>query len=128
MTEDSDPGTFGRYREVPVEHLAPELKAAYEFLGMRGHLPGPSKIWLANPRLLQTITPTGAYFQTESTLTKAEIEIATNLINGKWHAAYSNSEHEQIGQVAGGLAPHKVQALDRRVTNVFRRPAPTGRL
>ena len=23
----------------------------------------------------------------------------------------SNSEHEQIGQVAGGLAPHKVQAL-----------------
>jgi hypothetical protein len=30
------------------------------------HLPGPSKIWLANPRLLQTITPTGAYFQTES--------------------------------------------------------------
>jgi 4-carboxymuconolactone decarboxylase len=78
---------------------------------MRGHLPGPSKSWLANPRLLQTITPTGAYFQTESTLTKAEIEIATNLINGKWHAAYSNSEHEQIGQVAGGLAPQKVQAL-----------------
>jgi 4-carboxymuconolactone decarboxylase len=114
MTENSDFGTFGRYREVPVEHLAPELKAAYEFpLGMRGHLPGPSKIWLGNPRLLQTITPTGAYFQTESTLTKAEIEIeiATNLINGKWHAAYSNSEHEQIGHVAGGLAPHKVQTL-----------------
>ena len=112
MTENSDSGTFGRYQEVPVEHLAPEMKAAYEFtLGMRDHLPGPSKIWLANPRLLQTITPTGAYFQTESTLTKAEIEIATNLINGKWHAAYSNSEHEQIGQVAGGLAPLKVQAL-----------------
>jgi hypothetical protein len=38
------------------------MKAAYEFtLGMRGHLPGPSKIWLANPKLLQTITPTGAY-------------------------------------------------------------------
>jgi len=62
-------------------------------------------------KLLQNITPTGAYFETESTLTKAEIEIATNLINGKWHAAYSNSEHEQIGQVAGGLAPQKVQAL-----------------
>ena len=111
MTENSDSGTFGRYREVPVDQLAPEMKAAYEFtLGMRGHLPGPSKIWLANPRLLQTITPTGAYFQTESTLTKAEIEIATNLINGKWHAAYSNAEHEQIGQ-ARGLAPQKVQAL-----------------
>src|ERR1700720_3405127 len=111
MTENSDSGTFGRYQEVPVEHLAPEMKAAHEFtVGMGGHLPGPSKIWLANPRLLQPIPPTGAYFQTESTLTKAEIEIATNLINGKWHAAYSNSEHEQIGQ-AGGLPPEKVQAL-----------------
>ena len=61
MTENSDFGTFGRYREVAVDQLAPEMKAAYEFtVGMRGHLPGPSKIWLANPRLLQNITPTGA--------------------------------------------------------------------
>jgi 4-carboxymuconolactone decarboxylase len=112
MTENSDSGTFGRYQEIPVDRLPAEMKEAYEFtVGMRGHLPGPSKIWLANPKLLQTITPTGAYFQTESTLTKAEIEIATNLINGKWHAAYSNHEHEQIGQVGGGLAPQKVQAL-----------------
>jgi hypothetical protein len=45
MTENSDSGTFGRYQEVAVEHLAPEMKAAYEFtLGMRDHLPGPSKI------------------------------------------------------------------------------------
>src|SRR6201987_1236247 len=108
ITENSDSGTFGRYREVPVDQLAPEMKAAYEFtLGARGHLPGPSKIWLANPRLLQAITPTGAYFQTESTLTKAEIEIATNLINGKWHAAYRNHQHEQIGQSGGGLAPRR---------------------
>src|ERR1700752_2860864 len=112
LAENSAFGTFVPYQEVLVDPLAPEMKAAYEFtLGMRGHLPGPSKIWLANPRLLQTIAPTGAYFQTESTLTKAEIEIATNLINGKWHAAYSNHEHEQIGQVGGGLAPQKVQAL-----------------
>src|SRR6478735_10275881 len=74
MTDNSDSGTFGRYQEVPVEHLAPEMKAAYEFtLGMRDHLPGPSEIWLANPKLLQTITPTAVYFQTDSTLTKAEI-------------------------------------------------------
>ena len=112
MTENSDSGTFGRYQEIPVDQLPAEMKEAYGFtVEMRGHLPGPSKIWLANPKLLQTITPTGAYFQTESTLTKAEIEIATNLINGKWHAAYSNHEHEQIGQVGGGLAAQKVQAL-----------------
>src|SRR6201984_1169830 len=79
MTENSDSGTFGRYQEIPVDGLPAEVKEAYEFtVGMRGHLPGPSKIWLANPRLLQNITPTGAYFQTESPLTKADIEIAPN--------------------------------------------------
>jgi 4-carboxymuconolactone decarboxylase len=123
MTENSDSGTFGRYQEVPVDQLAPEAKAAYEFTaGIRGHLPGPSKIWLANPKLLQTITPTGAYFQTDSTLTKAEIEIATNLINGKWHAAYSNQEHEKIGVEQGGLAPQKVQALIAGLPTFFDDP------
>jgi 4-carboxymuconolactone decarboxylase len=123
MTEDSDFGTFGRYQEIAVDRLPPEMKAAYEFtVGIRGHLPGPSKIWLANPTLLQTITPTGAYFQTQSTLTKAEIEIATNLINAKWNAAYSNYEHEQIGQCAGGLAPRKVQALIAGLPTFFDDP------
>src|ERR1700752_2325208 len=112
MTDNADSATFGRYQEIPVDRLPAEMKEAYEFtVGMRGHLPGPSKIWLANPKLLQTITPTGAYFQTESTLTKAEIEIATNLINGKWCSAYGNYEHEMIGHWAGGLAPEQVQAL-----------------
>jgi hypothetical protein len=50
-------------------------------------------------------------FGTFGRLTKAEIEIATNLINGKWHAAYGTYEHEMIGQFLGGLASEKVQAL-----------------
>jgi 4-carboxymuconolactone decarboxylase len=112
MSESPDFGTFGRYQETPVDQMAPEMKAAYDFTTrLRGFLPGPHKIWLANPRLSQTIVPTGAYFQSESTLTKAEIEIATNMINGKWCSAYGNYEHEMIGQWAGGLAPEKVQAL-----------------
>ena len=87
MSENPDFGTFGRYEETPVEKMAPEMKAAYDFTTkLRGFLPGPHKIWLANPTLSQTIVPTGAYFQTESTLTNAEIEIATNMINGKWCA------------------------------------------
>ena len=112
MSESPDFGTFGRYMETPVEQMPSDMKAAYDFTTrLRGFLPGPHKIWLANPKLSQTIVPTGAYFQTESTLTKAEIEIATNMINGKWCSAYGNYEHEMIGQWAGGLAPEKVQAL-----------------
>ena len=46
-------------------------------LKLRGLVPGPHKIWLANPKLSRTTGPAGAYYQTESTLAKTEIEIAT---------------------------------------------------
>lgn len=110
--EPSDFGTFGRYEEVPVDRMSPDMRDAYEFTKkLRGLVPGPHKIWLANPKLSKTIVPTGAYYQTQSTLTKAEIEIATSLINGRWLAAYSNYEHEWIAEKSGGLAPEKVEAL-----------------
>jgi 4-carboxymuconolactone decarboxylase len=68
-------------------------------------------MWLSNPKLSKTIVPTGAYYQTQSTLTKAEIEITTNVINGRWLAAYGNYEHEMIAEKLGGLPPAKVEAL-----------------
>ncbi len=85
MSDSPDFGTFGRFTETPVESMPAEMRAAYDFTRhLRGLVPGPHKIWLANPRLSQTIVPTGAYFQTDSTLTKAEIEIVTNLTTGRW--------------------------------------------
>ncbi len=112
MADSSDFGTFGRFTETPVDRMPDGMKAAYEFTReLRGLVPGPHKIWLANPRLSQTIVPTGAYFQTESTLTKAEIEIVTNLTTGRWGAPYANYEHEKIGVEQGHLAPETVEAL-----------------
>ena len=40
------------------------------------------------------MVPLGAYYQGHSSLSKAEIEIATNLTNAKWLAGYANYEHE----------------------------------
>ncbi len=112
MAENPDFGTFGRYQETPVDQMPADMRAAYDYtLKLRGLVPGPHKIWLANPALSRTIVPTGAYYQTESTLTKAEIEIATNVINGHWRTAYGNYEHEKIAVEKGGLAPEKVEAL-----------------
>jgi 4-carboxymuconolactone decarboxylase len=112
MSEQSDFGTFGRYVETPIDQMSPEMRDAYDFtLKLRGMVPGPHKIWLANPTLSKTIVPTGAYFQKQSSLTKAEIEIVTNIINGRWLAAYANYEHEIIGEKMGGLPPEKVEAL-----------------
>ncbi|HJY57716.1 MAG TPA: hypothetical protein VJ418_15170 [Streptosporangiaceae bacterium] len=112
MSDNTDFGTFGRYTETPVSEMPKDMRQAYDYtLKLRGQVPGPHKIWPANPKLSQTIVPTGAYYQTESTLTKAEIEIVTNIINGRWGAAYSNYEHEKIAIELGHLAPEKVAAL-----------------
>ena len=65
MSGNSDFGTFGRYQATPVEQMPEEKKAAYDYtLKLRGLVPGPHKIWLANPTLSQTIVPTGADHQT----------------------------------------------------------------
>ena len=112
MSAAVDFGTFGRFVETPVSEMLPDMKDAYDFTReLRGLVPGPHKIWLANPTLSRTIVPTGAYYQRDSTLTKAEIEIATNLVCGRWHSAYATYEHEIIGERDGHLEPRCVQAL-----------------
>ena len=123
MAMKSDFGTFGRFTETPVDEMSPEMRDAYEFtMKLRGLVPGPHKIWLANPTLSKTIVPTGLYYQKQSTLSKAEIEIVTNVINGRWLAAYSNYEHEKIGEDAGHLPPEKVQALIAHLPTTFDDP------
>ncbi len=68
MTGSSDFGTFGRYDEVPVSEMPADMKQAYDYtMELRGVVPGPHKIWLANPALSRTVVPIGAYYQTRST-------------------------------------------------------------
>ena len=112
VSDNSDVGTFGRFVETPLKEMDADMRSAYDYtVKLRGMVPGPHKIWLANPKLLRIIVPTGAYYQTESTLTKAEIEIATNVICGRWGTAYANHEHEKMGIEVAHLAPDKVAAL-----------------
>jgi 4-carboxymuconolactone decarboxylase len=56
MTDKTDFGTIGRFVETPVEKMGAETKSAYDYmLELRGVVPGPHRIWLANPRLLRTL-------------------------------------------------------------------------
>jgi hypothetical protein len=112
LTDAGDFGSFGRYEEVPIAHMAPEMKEAYEYtMQLRGIVPGPHKIWLANAALSQTIVPIGAYYQKQSTLTKAEIEIVTVLTNARWHSAYGTYEHEKIAEKLGHIPAKTTECL-----------------
>jgi 4-carboxymuconolactone decarboxylase len=123
MSDSPDFGTFGRFVETPVAEMDADMKSAYEYtVKLRGQVPGPHKIWPANPKLSRTIVPTGAHYQTESTLTKAEIEIVTSVINGHWGAAYSNYEHEKIGEELGHLPTASVDALIAGLPTSFEDP------
>ena len=123
MSETPDFGTFGRFIETPIGDMSPEMRDAYDYTcELRGLVPGPHKIWLANPPLSKTIVPTGAYYQRESTLTKAEIEIATNIVNARWGSPYANYEHEIIGERDGHLDARRVEALIAGLPTAFEDP------
>ena len=129
MSENSDFGTFGRYRELPIEKMTADQKIPNGFtMKERGQVPGPYKIFLQNPKLIEVMVPLGAYYQGHSSLSKAEIEIATNLTNARWLAAYSNYEHEMIAEKDGGLPPEKVQALIAGLPTSFDEPSAASSL
>jgi 4-carboxymuconolactone decarboxylase len=123
LHDADDFGTFGRFVETPVDQMGDATRKAYDrTLQLRGLIPGPHKIWLANPKLLESIVTVGAYFQTESTLTKAEIEIATCVVTGHWKAAYANYEHERIAELLDRLEPQKVEGLIAGIPVTFDDP------
>lgn len=127
MSEKPTFGTFGRYTELPIDQMPAEHKEAYDLMiRARGEVPDQYKIWLQNPHLTKAMVSVGKYFQrSHSSLSDAQREIVVNLINAKWLTAYSNHEHEKIGENAGlrtlkpatiRLSPPAVEILARHET------------
>ena len=55
--------------------------------------------------------PVGAYYQKQSTLTKAEIEIVTVLTTARWRSAYGTYEHEKIAEKLGQIPAKTTESL-----------------
>jgi 4-carboxymuconolactone decarboxylase len=104
--------TFGRYAEIPYDQMTPEQKEGYDSLiATRGGLPGPSKIWVHNPKLAMVAGPFGAHFHAgQYSLTEREREIAVCIITSRWHSAYPTAAHERRGKEVG-LPAHQVEAI-----------------
>ena len=124
-----DTPTFGRYAEIPYEQMTPEQQEGYRsMMESRGGLPGPSKIWVHNPKLAKVAGPFGAHFHPgHYSLTDREREIAVCVITSKCHSAYPTNAHERRGKEVG-LPADKVEAMHRRPADVVRRRARAGRL
>ena len=108
----SDKPTFGRYTEIPYEEMTPEQQEGYRSLiEARGRLPGPTKIWVHNPKLATVAGPFGAHFHAgQYSLSEREREIAVCIITSRWHSAYPTNAHERRGKEVG-LPADKVEAL-----------------
>ena len=97
-----DQPTFGRYIEIPLSQMSAEQRKGYDYvMRERAMCPGPFKIWVENPRLMNLMVPIGTYFKKQSSLNNAEREIATTLLVAKWGAAFPVTEHERISEEAG---------------------------
>jgi hypothetical protein len=70
----SDTPTFGRYAEIPYEQMTPEQQEGYRSLiETRGRLPGPTKIWVHNPKLAKAAGPLGAHFHPPANTRSANV-------------------------------------------------------
>jgi 4-carboxymuconolactone decarboxylase len=103
--------TFGRYTEIPLAGMSKEQREAYETVsGARGTCPGPYKIWVENPPLLNLLNPIGVYYREHSSLNDTEREIATVLIVAKWGAPFAVCEHEWIAEGTSGYSKAGIPA------------------
>src|ERR1700744_4360297 len=91
-----------RTREIPSEHLTPAQQAAIEaVLGGRGRVPGPYKIWLHSPILMQRLERLGTFLVNESSLTAREQELAILCIARHWHGNYVFTVHARVAREQG---------------------------
>jgi 4-carboxymuconolactone decarboxylase len=108
----TDLPTFGRYTEIPYDQMTPEQQEGYRsVIESRGRLPGPTKIWVHNPKLAKVAGPFGAHFHAgRYSLSEREREIAVCVITSRWHSAYPTDAHERRGKEVG-LPTDKVEAI-----------------
>lgn len=109
----SETPTFGRYAELPLDRMTEEQRAGYHYLvdGPRGRLPGPYKVWIHNPKLVQAADPLGRHFTPGAySLSEREREIAVLIMTSRLNSDYPVAAHEKRGKEVG-LPADAVEAI-----------------
>jgi 4-carboxymuconolactone decarboxylase len=91
-----------RIRDIPEDQLSPAQKAAIEaVIGGRGRIPGPYRIWLHSPILMQRLERLGTFLVKESSLKPREQELAIVAIAAHWHGNYVFTVHARVAREQG---------------------------
>jgi 4-carboxymuconolactone decarboxylase len=91
-----------RIREIAPEQLTAPQKAAIEaVIGGRGRIPGPYKIWLHSPILMQRLERLGTFLVNESSLKPREQELAILCIARHWHGNFVFTVHSRVAREQG---------------------------
>ena len=111
MAENPDFGTFGRYRETPVDRMPADMRAAYDdTLKLRGSCPVRTR---SGWRILRCAhdRPDGRLLPDRVDPDQGRDRDRDQCHQRPLARAYGNYEHEKIAVEKGGLAPEKVEAL-----------------
>jgi 4-carboxymuconolactone decarboxylase len=108
--------TFGRYAEIPLDQMTGEQRKGYQYvMRERNRCPGPYKIWVENPPIMDLMVPLGAFYTNQSStkqssLNDTEIKIATVMIVAKWGSAFAISEQELFAEEKSGYSTADIPA------------------
>src|SRR5580704_12647421 len=95
----ADQPTFGRYAEIPLDQMTADQRRGFEnVIRARNRCPGPYKIWLENPPVMELLVPLGAYYRNQTSLSDNELDIATVVTVAKWGSAFAISEQERFAE------------------------------
>lgn len=91
-----------RIRDIPEDQLSSAQKAAVEaVVGGRGRVPGPYRIWLHSPIMMQRLERLGTFLVNESSLSKREQELAIVAIASHWHGTFVFTVHSRVARELG---------------------------
>ena len=91
-----------RIRDIPEDRLSAAQKAAIEaVLGGRGRIPGPYRIWLHSPIMMQRLERLGTFLVKELSLKPREQELAIVAIAAHWHGHFVFTVHSRVAREQG---------------------------
>ncbi len=109
-----------RIKDWKIEDLSNEQKEVHDTIvnGPRGHVVGPLRIWLNNPKLAKSAQTVGAYARYGTSLPQSLSELAIITTGRVWSSAFEWEHHAPLA-IEGGINPEHVKTISLGKRPIF---------